>query len=85
MPPEIDLDTAKLDEVMGTKGRANGGVYQFSIASSRSDHREDGAMLPQRWALLIVLIFSRIARLRSPGDLSSLQRSLPPFSARTTT
>src|SRR5664279_6016286 len=27
--PAIDLDTAKLDEIMGAKGTANGGVYQF--------------------------------------------------------
>jgi Domain of Unknown Function (DUF1259) len=29
--PAIDLDTAKIDEVMGAKGTANGGVYQFGI------------------------------------------------------
>ena len=27
----IDLDTAKLDEIMGVKGTANGGVYQFGV------------------------------------------------------
>ncbi len=29
--PAIDLDTAKIDAVMGAKGTANGGVYQFGI------------------------------------------------------
>jgi Domain of Unknown Function (DUF1259) len=29
--PAIDLDTTKLDEAMGAKGAANGGVYQFGI------------------------------------------------------
>jgi hypothetical protein len=29
--PAIDLDTAELDKIMGVKGRANGGVYQFGI------------------------------------------------------
>lgn len=29
--PEVDLDTAKLDEVMQAKGSASGGVYQFGI------------------------------------------------------
>ncbi len=29
--PAIDLDTAKIDAVMGSKGTANGGVYQFGI------------------------------------------------------
>src|SRR6202171_2231890 len=27
----VDLDTAKLDEIMGVKGTANGGVYQFGV------------------------------------------------------
>ncbi|MDA9507741.1 peptidase M23B [Bradyrhizobium sp. CCBAU 11386] len=30
-PPAIDLDTAKLDQIIGVKGQANGGVYQFSV------------------------------------------------------
>jgi hypothetical protein len=30
-PPAIDLDTAKLDEIIGVKGQANGGVYQFGV------------------------------------------------------
>lgn len=29
--PSLDLDTAKLDEIMHVKGTANGGVYQFGI------------------------------------------------------
>jgi uncharacterized protein DUF1259 len=30
-PPTIDLDTAQLDQIMGVKGQANGGVYQFNV------------------------------------------------------
>ena len=30
-PAAIDLDIAQLDQIMGFKGRANGGVYQFAI------------------------------------------------------
>jgi Domain of Unknown Function (DUF1259) len=29
--PAIDLDTAKLDQIMGVKGTATGGVYQFGV------------------------------------------------------
>ena len=29
--PAVDLDTAKLDQVMGVKGAATGGVYQFAV------------------------------------------------------
>ena len=30
-PPSIDLDTAQLDQIIGVKGQANGGVYQFGV------------------------------------------------------
>ena len=30
-PPPVDLDTAKLDEIIGAKGQSNGGVYQFGV------------------------------------------------------
>jgi hypothetical protein len=29
--PAVDLDTAKLDQIIGVKGQANGGVYQFNV------------------------------------------------------
>ena len=29
--PAVGLDTAKLDEIMGVKGTASGGVYQFAV------------------------------------------------------
>ncbi len=30
-PPAVDLDTAQLDQLIGAKGQANGGVYQFNV------------------------------------------------------
>ena len=39
-PPAIDLDTAQLDQIMGVKGHANGGVYQFGVP--RRDPVTDG-------------------------------------------
>jgi hypothetical protein len=30
-PPAVDLDTAKLDQIIGAKGQPNGGVYQFGV------------------------------------------------------
>ena len=30
-PPAIDLDTTQLGQIMGVKGQANGGVYQFGV------------------------------------------------------
>ena len=38
----IDLDTAKIDEAMGAKGTANGGVYQFGIP--RREPAKEGGM-----------------------------------------
>jgi hypothetical protein len=29
--PAVDLDTAQLEQIMGVKGAANGGVYQFAV------------------------------------------------------
>ncbi|MHC4041653.1 DUF1259 domain-containing protein [Bradyrhizobium sp. 23AC] len=43
-PPAIDLDTAKLDQVIGVKGQANGGVYQFNV-KRRDPITEDGMLL----------------------------------------
>jgi hypothetical protein len=43
-PPAIDLDTAQLDQLIGVKGQANGGVYQFNV-SRRDSVTEDGMQL----------------------------------------
>ena len=29
--PSVDLNTAQLDQIIGTKGQPNGGVYQFGV------------------------------------------------------
>jgi Domain of Unknown Function (DUF1259) len=42
-PPPVDLDTAKLDEAIGVKGRANGGVYGFTVP--RADQVKDSGMV----------------------------------------
>jgi len=41
-PPAIDLDTAQLDQLIGVKGQANGGVYQFGVP--RRDPVTEGGM-----------------------------------------
>jgi hypothetical protein len=41
-PQTIDLDTAKLDEVIGHKGKVNGGVYQFTVP--RAEQISDAGM-----------------------------------------
>jgi Domain of Unknown Function (DUF1259) len=41
-PPAIDLDTASLEKILGSRGKANGGVYQFSVP--RAETITDGGM-----------------------------------------
>jgi hypothetical protein len=41
-PPEIDFDTAAVDQALGAKGTNNGGVYQFGIP--RAEPITDGGM-----------------------------------------
>ena len=43
-PPAIDLDTAQLDQIVGVKGQANGGVYQFAVPR-RDPVTESGMVL----------------------------------------
>ncbi|MCK1340793.1 hypothetical protein ACVWWG_005881 [Bradyrhizobium sp. LB7.2] len=43
-PPAVDLDTAKLDRIIGVNGKANGGVYQFNV-KRRDPITEDGMLL----------------------------------------
>jgi Domain of Unknown Function (DUF1259) len=40
--PAVDLDTAQLDQLIGAKGQANGGVYQFNVP--RRDPIMEGGM-----------------------------------------
>jgi len=42
--PAIDLDTAQLDRIIGAKGQANGGIYQFGVPR-RDPVAEDGMQI----------------------------------------
>ena len=44
-PPAVDLDMAQLDQIMGVKGQANGGVYQFNVPR-REPVTEGGMTIP---------------------------------------
>ncbi|MBW7969948.1 DUF1259 domain-containing protein [Bradyrhizobium sp. BR 10289] len=45
-PPAVDLDTAKLDQIIGVKGQANGGVYQFNVKRRDPITQEGMALTP---------------------------------------
>jgi hypothetical protein len=42
--PSLDFDTAQLDQIIGAKGKANGGVYQFNVPR-REPVTQDGMEL----------------------------------------
>ncbi len=43
--PAMELDTAQLDQIIGVKGQANGGVYQFNVPR-RDSITETGMTVP---------------------------------------
>ncbi len=45
-PPAIELDTAQLDQIIGVKGQANGGVYQFGVPRRDPVTQEGMAITP---------------------------------------
>ncbi len=45
-PAAVDLDTKRLDEIIGAKGHATGGVYQFSIARQEQIAGPEGNLSP---------------------------------------
>jgi hypothetical protein len=53
---QIDLDTAALDSAIGTKGKVNGGVYQFSVPR-KDPITEDGTPVPPAMGVATVINF----------------------------
>jgi hypothetical protein len=45
-PPAIDLDTAQLNQIIGSEGRANGGVYQFAVPRRDAVTESGMALIP---------------------------------------
>src|SRR6185295_608257 len=43
-PPAVEIDTAQLDRIIGVKGQANGGVYQF-VVPRRDPVTENGMQI----------------------------------------
>jgi hypothetical protein len=44
--PPIELDTAQLDQIIGVKGQANGGVYQFGVPRRDPIMQQDAPLTP---------------------------------------
>ena len=71
-PPAIDLDTAQLDQIIGVKGQANGGVYQFNVPR-RDPITEDGMQLTPAGPMGVATAStsSRPAAARPPSPATS--------------
>jgi hypothetical protein len=81
-PPPVDLDTAKLDEAIGVKGRANGGVYGFSVP--RADAVKDGGMVvPAALGSAIAINFQPTGggKAAITGDFVALGKEVNPLIA----
>ena len=75
-PPAVDLDTAQLDQIIGAKGQANGGVYQFNVPRRDPVNMDGMAMTPRRrWVLPSASTFSRPAAARP--QLPAISSSRP--------
>ena len=45
-PPPIEIDTAQLDQIIGVKGQANGGVYQLGVPRRDPIMQQDAPLTP---------------------------------------
>jgi hypothetical protein len=55
-PPAIDFDTAAVDRAMGYKGKANNGIYQFSIPRAETV-KEEGMEVAEAMGSAIAINF----------------------------
>jgi hypothetical protein len=55
-PPELDIDTKQIDQILGYSGKNNGGIYQVGVP--RAEHVTDGGMaIPNSMGVATALNF----------------------------
>jgi hypothetical protein len=76
----IDFDMAKVDAAIGSKGKANGGVYQFSIPRADSI-KMDGMAVPPAMGMAIAINFQPTGGGKAgiTGDFVALASELNPL------
>ena len=76
----IDFDTAEVDAAIGRKGKANGGVYQFSIPRGNSI-KMDGMAMPPAMGTAIAINFQPTGggKAAITGDFVALASELNPL------
>jgi hypothetical protein len=78
----VDFDTAKVDAAIGRKGKANAGVYQFSIPRGDSI-KMDGMSVPAAMGTAIAINFQPTGggKVAITGDFVTLSSELNPLIA----
>jgi Domain of Unknown Function (DUF1259) len=76
----VDFDTAKIDEAIGRKGKANGGVYQFGIGRADSI-KMDGMAVPGAMGTAIAINFQPTGggNAAITGDFVALSNEVNPL------
>jgi Domain of Unknown Function (DUF1259) len=76
----VDFDTARVDAAIGGKGKANGGVYQFSIPRADSV-KMDGMVVPSAMGTAIAINFQPTGggKAAITGDFVALSSELNPL------
>ncbi len=76
----VDFDTAKVDAAIGAKGKANGGVYQFSVPRGDSI-KMDGMAVPGAMGTAIAINFQPTGggKAAITGDFVALSSELNPL------
>jgi hypothetical protein len=55
-PPDLDIDTRQIDQILGHSGKNNGGIYQVGVP--RAEHITEGGMaIPNSMGVAIALNF----------------------------
>ena len=77
-PSEVGFDTGQLDQTLGSKGKANGSIYQFSFprAEQITDH---GMVLPPAIGVATAINFQATegGKAATTGDFVLLGREVP--------
>jgi hypothetical protein len=78
-PPELGFDGARLDQILGYKGKANAGVYQFGIPRAEQI-TEDGMTVPPSMGTAIAINFesSDSGKVAITGDFVLLASEVNP-------
>lgn len=78
-PPDLDIDTKQIDQILGHAGKNNGGIYQ--VAVPRAEHITDGGMaIPNSMGVATALNFQPTGggKAAITGDFVLLSKEVNP-------